>query len=566
MTVSYSPILTLESQDLLQEASAERVELIEQLLAIGTALSSSNDLGELLNLILYKSREITCSDAGSVYLIDRSDTQPKLIFKVAQNDSLPHASFQEYAMPLTRKSLAGYVALTGEILHLPDAYDLPLDVPYQLDRSFDINMPYRTCSVLVLPMQDQDGEIIGVLQLINRKLRRDIVVTTQNALEVTQTYSDWEERIVRSLASQAAISIERNHLQQSIENLFEGFVKASVEIIEARDQTTSGHSERVAELTVRLGQEASSITTGPLRSIYFGDRQLQEIRYAALLHDFGKVGIPEAILGKQKKLYPEQLEVVRHRFALAQRTLEMDCAQTKFKYLIEHPSHKHDNSNSTSGCSHCQKLKQLDAQLEQTIYTLKHYWDLIQELNEPDVILTRQFHAFSEETHAQLTALSQYTYRDINGQLQPLITEEEMAQLLVTRGNLTPQERLEIESHVTHTYHFLKRIPWTKHLKSVPTIAYGHHEKLDGTGYPQGLKQEDIPIQTQMLTIADIYDALTASDRPYKRRLPINTVMAILRQEASKNKINSDLVELFEQRQVFTVLGHTLPADSHSVA
>lgn len=566
MTISYSPILTLESQDLLQEASAEKVELIEQLLAIGTALSSSNDLGELLNLILYKSREITCSDAGSVYLIDRNDAQPKLLFKVAQNDSLPHASFQEYAMPLTRQSLAGYVALTGEILNLPDAYDLPLGVPYQLDRSFDITMPYRTCSVLVLPMQDQDGEIIGVLQLINRKLQRELVVTTENAMEIMQSYSDWEERIVRSLASQAAISIERNHLQQSIENLFEGFVKASVQIIEARDQTTSGHSERVAELTVRLGQEASSITSGPLRAIYLGDRQIQEIRYAALLHDFGKVGIPEAILGKRKKLYPEQLEVVRYRFALAQRTIEMDCAQTKFKYLIEHPDHRHLGDTSTSGCSHCQKLKQLDSQLSQTVDTLNHYWDLIQELNEPDVILTRQFHAFSEETHAQLSALSQHTYRDTDGTLKPLISEEEMAQLLVTRGNLTPQERLEIESHVTHTYHFLKGIPWTKHLKGVPTIAYGHHEKLDGTGYPQGLKQDEIPIQTQMLTIADIYDALTASDRPYKRRLPINTVMAILRQEASKNKINSDLVELFEQRQVFTVLGHTLPADSHSVA
>ena len=141
-----------------------------------------------------------------------------------------------------------------------------------------------------------------------------------------------------------------------------------------------------------------------------------------------------------------------------------------------------------------------------------------------------------------------------------------MAQLLITRGTLTSQERLAIESHVTHTYHFLKRIPWTKHLKGVPSIAYGHHEKLDGSGYPQGLKEDEIPIQTQILTIADIYDALTASDRPYKRRLPINTVLKILRHEAAKNKLNSDLVELFEQRQVFTVLGHTLPVDAHSVA
>ncbi|HEY9819947.1 MAG TPA: HD domain-containing phosphohydrolase [Candidatus Sericytochromatia bacterium] len=565
MTVSLSPFATLESKELL-DVSAERVDLIEQLLAIGTALSSSNDLGELLNLILSKSREITCSDAGSVYLIDRSNAAPKLLFKVAQNDSIPSNSFKEFAMPLTQKSLAGYVALTGESLNLPDAYNLPLGVPYQLDRSFDTTMPYRTCSVLVLPMQDQDGEVIGVLQLINRKVKPHVVFTTENALEVTQPYSEWEERIVRSLASQAAISIERNQLQQSIENLFEGFVKASVQIIEARDPTTSGHSERVADLTVRLSEEASAIATGALRSVYFSDRQIQEARYAALLHDFGKVGIPEALLGKQKKLYPEQLEVIRHRFALAERTLEMECAQTKFRYLLEHPSHRHSDNTEASGCSHCQNLEKFDKQLAQTIETLKHYWELLQELNEPDLLLTRDFHAFSEETSAQLSALSQYTYRDTDGLTKPLISEVEMGQLLVPRGNLTASERARIEAHVTHTYHFLERIPWTKHLKGVPAIAYGHHEKLDGTGYPQGLKQEEIPIQTQILTIVDIYDALTASDRPYKRRLPVETALRILRQEATKNKINGDLVELFEQRQVFTVLGHTLSIDAPSVA
>jgi HD-GYP domain-containing protein (c-di-GMP phosphodiesterase class II) len=565
MTVSLSPIVTLESQDLLK-ASSEKVDLIEQLLAIGTALSSSNDLSELLHLILSKSREITCSDAGSVYLIDRSESEPKLLFKVAQNDSIQSHTFKEFAVPLTKKSLAGYVALTSESLNLPDAYNLPPGVPYQLDRSFDTSMPYRTCSVLVLPMQDQDKEVIGVLQLINRKLKADVPFTKENAQEVTQPYSEWEERIVRSLASQAAISIERNHLQQSIENLFEGFVRASVQVIESRDPTTSGHSERVADLTVRLTEETNAITAGPLRSIYFSARQIQEARYAALLHDFGKVGIPEALLGKRKKLYPEQFEVIRHRFALAERTLEMECAQNKFRYLIEHPSHTHQADDSDSSCSHCQSLEKFDQQLAQTVETLKHYWELLQELNEPDVIVTRDFHAFSEETSAQLSVLSQYTYRDTDGVTKPLISEAEMAQLLVPRGNLTAQERAKIESHVTHTFHFLERIPWTKHLQGVPKIAYGHHEKLDGTGYPLGLKQEDIPLQAQILTIVDIYDALTASDRPYKRRLPVDTAIRILRQEAAKNKINNDLVDLFEQRQVFTVLGHALLVDSHSVA
>ncbi|MBW4649982.1 MAG: GAF domain-containing protein [Kastovskya adunca ATA6-11-RM4] len=546
-------------------ADTESVELIEQLLAIGTALSSSSDLEELLCLILSKSREITNSDAGSVYLVDRSEAIPKLGFKIAQNDSLPEVGFQKFEVSLNPKSLAGYVAITGESLNLPDAYNLLPGVPYQFDRRFDQTIPYRTCSVLVLPMQDQEGEVIGVLQLINRKIKPDVVITPENALAVTQPYSQWEERIVRSLSSQAAISIERNQLQGAIENLFEGFVRASVQIIEVRDPTTFGHSERVADLTVRLSEEVSSVSSGALRAIQFSDRQIQEIRYAALLHDFGKVCVPEAILSKRKKLYPQQLEVIRHRFALAQRTLEMEAVQAKYQYLLSTANHQHLD-NVLSNCPHCQHMQQHDTQLVQAIETLDRYWQLLLQLNEPEAIETKQFQALSEEALSELTALSQYTYRNIDGKLNPLITPSEIAQLMLPKGNLTPKERLGIEAHVKYTYNFLQRIPWTKHLKNVPAIAGAHHEKLDGSGYPQGLKQPDIPVQTQILTIADIYDALTASDRPYKRRLPVDTVLQILRGEAAKNKINTDLVELFEQRQVFTVLGHALPIDNHSAA
>jgi hypothetical protein len=282
-----------------------------------------------------------------------------------------------------------------------------------------------------------------------------VVFTTENAVDVTQPYSEWEERIVRVLLLRQQFQLNAITYNKVLKIYLKGFVRASVQIIEARDPTTSGHSERVADLTVRLTEEANAITTGPLRGIYFSARQIQEVRYAALLHDFGKVGIPEALLGKRKKLYPEQLEVIRYRFALAQRTLEMECAQTKFRYLMEHPSHKHLDDGSTSECSHCQSLTKFDKQLAQTIETLNYYWELLQELNEPDVILTREFHAFSEETSAQLSALAEYTYRDTDGVTKPLISEAEMAQLLVPRGNLTASERSSIEAHVTHTYHFL---------------------------------------------------------------------------------------------------------------
>lgn len=539
-----------DGQDFLQ-AVDERAELIEKLLAIGTALSGTHNLEELLSLILTKCREITVSDAGSVYLINRGSEFPSLIFKVAQNFSQPATSFREFAMPLTPKSLAGYVALTGNTLNLPDAYVLSPDVPYQLDQSFDRRIAYRTCSVLVLPMQNQQGETIGVLQLINRKVAAEVVVTAENALEVTQPYSEWERRIVQSLASQAAISIERNQLQDDIEHLFEGFVRASVQVIEARDPTTSGHSERVAELTVRLSQEVSEIRQGPLASVCFSDRQIQEIRYAALLHDFGKVGVPEAILVKAQKLYPLELEAIRTRFEMVRRTLTLQCVQAKYQQVLAQPFHLLQHVNAlTQPCVYCQELTALEIDLAHQLDKLEVFWHILLEANQPQVM--------AEEPLKQLEELVQYTYKDLDGIEKPLLTADEIEKLLVRRGNLTNLERLAIQSHVTHTYAFLTRIPWTKALKQVPNIAYGHHEKLDGTGYPRGLNASEIPIQSQMMAITDIYDALTAGDRPYKRSLLPANALKILYQEATHHKLNLELVQLFEQREVFATIGHQL--------
>lgn len=551
--------IALKIPQILQD-SPEKTELIEQLLDIGVALSDTEDLGELLNLILSKSREITCSDAGSVYLVDNSDNVPKLLFKAAQNASLPMLSFQEFAMPVTRTSLAGYVAITGESLNLPDAYNLPSEVPYKFQQSFDRDIGYHTCSVLVLPMQNREKEVIGVIQLINRKVKPDAKLTEENAKELTKSYSEWEERIVRSLASQAAISIERNQLQENIENLFEGLVKASIQAIEARDLCTSGHSERVAELTVRLAEEANRVQGGRLSLVNFSDRQIKEIRYAALLHDFGKIGVPEAILNKEKKLYKDQLETIRQRFAVARRTLEWECVQAKYQNLLEHSSYLHQPDNqqeeNQEECPECVKIEKLDGELEEKKQLLETYWEVLLKANEPNIL--------AEEPLKKLRKLSVYTYKDVDGLQKPLLSPEEMMQLTVSKGNLTPKERSAMEAHVTHSYEFLKRIPWTSDLKEIPEIAYGHHEKLDGTGYPRGLRGQEIPIQAQIMVIADIYDALTAGDRPYKNGLSIGIALEIMWAEAAQNKINRDFLELFEQRQVFKVLGHNLEEGADS--
>ncbi len=551
----------LASQGLINQKLTNQ-DLVEQLLAIGTALSCTSNLGSLLNLILYKSREITCSDAGSVYLVDKSTNEPTLIFKTSQNDYLGKNTLEEFTIALTADSLAGYVALTGESLNIPDAYAIPDNVPYKMNQNFDRSIPYYTRSVLVLPMQDQEGETIGVLQLINRKINAQVNLTPEIAREVTQPYSVWEEQIIRSLASQAAISIERSQLQASIERLFEGFVKASVKIIEARDPTTSGHSERVAELTVRLTEEVNQVGIGTLGSWYFNNRQIQEVRYAALLHDFGKVSIPEQVLNKRKKLHASQLQIIHQRFTIVKQALQVQCSETKFRYLVEHPSaYKSHNHQPDFICDQCTYVTQLEADLQKAIAQLDAYWELVVQMNKPDLDQNRRFQVLTEETLLQLTELTRYTYRDMEGKTKPLLTSKEIQQLMVASGNLTPQERHKIQTHVSNTYEFLQQIPWTKYLKDVPQIAYAHHEKLNGTGYPQGLVGPEISFQTQILTIADIYDALTAADRPYKRRLDLRTAANILWSEAQKNHINQDLVELFLQRQVFTVLGHQMPLD-----
>jgi HD-GYP domain-containing protein (c-di-GMP phosphodiesterase class II) len=549
-SVGFVPIVP----ETLTSVAAER-GTIEKLLEIGTALSDCINLTELLDLILAKSREITCSDAGSVYLIDRSGNEPRLIFKTVQTDSLPHISGELASLPLSLESLAGYVAMTGESLNIPDAYALPSNVPYKFDPHFDREFNYRTVSVLVLPMQNRDGETIGVLQLIDRKLNAKLRITIDNALSITQPYSDWEQQIVRSVAAQAAISIERNHLLESIEGLFAGFVTAAVEAIESRDPNTAGHSARVAELSVRLSQEVNQVNTGIWRSIQFSDRQLQEIRYAAILHDFGKIAIPEIIIQKGKKLYPHQLAELSYRFNLVRHTWELECAEQKFAYLLNSPlPHQHE---AGSACLHCNYLQQFDRDLTAKLDRLQSNWELIDRLNQPAIVLTPELAETLATINTDLNQLAQYTYRDLHGNLQPLLTTAEIEQLLIPKGSLTTAERLLVESHVSHTDNFLRKIPWTKHLQDVPKIAGAHHEKLDGSGYPRGLTGADIPIQSQIMTIADIYDALSAGDRPYKPRLSLDRTLAILHQEADLGKIDRDLLTLFENRQVYHVLTDT---------
>jgi HD-GYP domain-containing protein (c-di-GMP phosphodiesterase class II) len=518
--------------DQLERQLTDRTRELKQVSDVGIALSTVRDHGVLLNMILTKARELSRADAGSLYLLGEENGDKVLRWKLAQNDSID-VSFEERVLRITKKSLAGYVALTGETLIIDDAYALPEDAEYEINRTFDEENGYLTRSILVFPMTNHVGDIIGVLQLINRKrVGSPGKLTAATVPNEVVPFDQETVEIMRSLSGQAAVAVENNLLYESIERLFEGFVTAAVTAIEQRDPTTSGHSFRVADLTVGLAKTVDGIDAGAYRDVRFTPDQIREIRYASLLHDFGKVGVREQVLVKEKKLYPMQLESIRSRFEYVMKSVEAECSKRKLDYLLQFGREGYEDFG-----------RRVDDEAQQQVEQLKKDFSFVSQSNEPTVLPEGEFQ--------YLQQLAQRDYADIEGQRRLLLHPEEAKILSIRKGNLDPMERYEIESHVTHTFNFLLKIPWTKDLVSVPHIAYAHHEKLNGRGYPRKLNATDIPIQSRMMTVSDIYDALTASDRPYKRAVPTDRALDILKMEMNDGLLDPALVNVFIEAKVY---------------
>jgi HD-GYP domain-containing protein (c-di-GMP phosphodiesterase class II) len=514
--------------------AALRSREIGELTRIGMALGTQRDLKALLEQILTKAREITQSDAGSLYLVETNEHGVKrLRFQLAETYSKPDVPFVEFTIPLDRTSLAGYAASTGESLRIDDAYFLPPDVEYSINRSFDERYGYRTKSMLVIPMKDHKEEIIGVVQLINRKRSYGVLIPTPDEVERhVVPYSKRTEELVTALAGQAAVAIENSRLYADIERLFEGFVNAAVQAIEQRDPTTFGHSGRVAGYTVNLATAVDRVGDGPYRHTRFSPEQIREIKYAGLLHDFGKVGVREQVLVKAKKLYPPDLELIRARHAFIRRSLETDFWRKRTERLEIQGREGYDEFVLTLEAAHLAEVGELD-----------RFLALVLQANEPTVL--------PEGSFEEIKAIADRTYPGVNGDNLPLLSADEVRYLTIRKGSLDDAERHEIESHVTHTYRFLQEIPWTRELQQIPIIAFGHHEKLDGTGYPRRISGEAIPIQTRMMTISDIYDALTAQDRPYKPAVARDKALDIMSHEVHGGQLDVDLFRVFVDAKVF---------------
>ncbi|HET6584235.1 MAG TPA: HD domain-containing phosphohydrolase [Nannocystaceae bacterium] len=519
---------------LLAAAAHDRARTADRLLEIGVSLNAERDPLRVLQLILAHAREITHADAGSIYLVEGDNE--RLSFKIADNDSIAANDLSEFTIPVSPSSIVGSTVLTGRTVRVADLYadmdpekTLP---PWTHDRSFDQRSGYQTRSMITTPMIAPDGRVLAVIQLINARKDHDgPLVTPEDFAARIEPFTEEDERLCTALASQGAVALENARLYAEIQALFEGFVRASVHAIEQRDPTTSGHSQRVADLTVALAEAADRAADGPFAATHYSREQLRELEYAGLLHDFGKVGVREEVLIKAKKLYPHQLALLSARFdhmrtALTVQLLEEQLARARAGVLDDADLRKR----------HAAALARVDEAVAAVMVA-----------NEPSVL--------RHEVGARIGQVATLSFTDPHGRTVRPIGHDELFALTVERGSLTPSERVEIQQHVTHTYDFLVRIPWSRDLQGVPEIAGKHHEYLDGTGYPARLPAPAIPLQARMMTVADIFDALTASDRPYKRAVPVPHALDILRAEAGAGKVDARVLDLFVEARVFEALG-----------
>ncbi|MFC1671250.1 HD domain-containing phosphohydrolase, partial [Spirochaetota bacterium] len=522
----------------------------EDLINIGKALQSEKDPDNLFRLILFLSKKITGADAGSIYVVEADENGGKrLRFKYSHTFSR-EIPLEEFVMDMNKKSIAGYVAVTGDVLNIPDVYNLPSSATYSFNKSFDKSNNYICRSMLVVPMKNHLDEIIGVIQLINSK---EDILNRLNSEEneafnlMLESIEDFDNYVVtfdskydsllEAIAGQAAIAIENNRMIKQIQSQFEEFVKASVTAVESRDPATSGHSFRVAEICKAMVVAINEEKGGSFKDVEFKENEIREIELAALLHDFGKVYIDLNIFMKAKKLFPKDLDNLSIRLDYLYRFTELEYS-IKEKNLL-----KEDNKGKVE-----KEIEKLNKEKKDKLSEIKEIKEKVIVLNEPTVTDRDPEEVLNEI----IEGIQKMECYDVENEKVDVINNDDRLNLCIKRGSLNPLERKEIESHVVHTHNFVSKIPWPPEYKNIPEIALRHHETLDGSGYPNGIKGKDnLLIQSRIMTVADIYDALSATDRPYKKAVPLKKVLEILKEEGDRGKLDSELVDVFINHRIY---------------
>ncbi len=500
---------------------------LEYLNEVGTALSQEKDINRLLQTILTAARKITNADGGTLYRV----VDGKLNFEIMLNESLDIAMggttgnpIPFYPIPLklpngepNKTMVAAYAALTGESVNIADVYAVE-GFDFSGTRSFDQKTGYRSKSALTIPMRDHDNELIGVLQLLNARTPTGEVAAFTNE----------DQRLAQSLASQAAIALTNRMLISQLEALFESLIALINTAIDEKSPYTGGHCERVPALTMMLADAAMETKVGPLAGFHMGDRDRYELKIAGLLHDCGKITTPVHVVDKSTKLEKifDRVEFVAQRFEILKRDEQITFLKAQ---LASDSQDAVRNAEATYEAA----LKQIDDDC-----------DFIRRVNVGG-------ERMSELDQARVRSIAGRVFIDEQGEPAPFLSNDERDNLTIPYGTLMPAERGIINYHINATINMLEALPWPKHLKNVPEFAGGHHERMDGKGYPRGLTREQMSIQARIMGIADIFEALTAKDRPYKPGKPLSETLAILGKFAVNGHIDPDLFQIFVREKVW---------------
>ncbi len=501
-------------------------ERLEQLNQIGVALSKETDINRLLEAILVAAQKITRADGGTLY---RMTEERSLKFEIMRNDTLgiamggttgtpipfyPLNLFDKEGAPIT-SMVAAYAVHHDQSVNIADAYTEE-GFDFAGTKNFDKKTGYRSQSFLTVPMKNHENEIIGVLQLLNAK---------DPGSGSVSAFSKEDQQLAESLASQAAIALTNRLLINHLENLFESFINLINAAIDDKSPYTAGHCSRVPQLTMLLAEAVNEVKVGPLREFSMTDKDRYELKIAGLLHDCGKVTTPVHVVDKATKLQTifDRVHLVDTRFEVLKRDAEIAALKAKL----------------------ADPAADADAQLAQRLREIEEDREFLRTANVGGELMND-----ADQQRVQKIS-ARYRWRDVDGRETDFLTDDEVENLTIRAGTLTATERQIINHHIEVTIQMLEALPWPKHLKNVAEYAGGHHERMDGKGYPRGLTREQMSVQARCMGIADIFEALTAKDRPYKKGKTLTESLTILGKFKLGGHIDPDLFDVFMWEKVY---------------
>jgi HD-GYP domain-containing protein (c-di-GMP phosphodiesterase class II) len=505
----------------------KQLDQIRRLNQIGTALSAEKNLDRLLEMIVDEAREFTNADGGTLYIM--SDDEEELHFAIVQNTSLnirmggtggkitwPSVRLKNLDGKPNHANVSAYAAIRGQVVNISDVYHAE-GFNFEGTRRFDAETGYRSKSMLVVPMRNHENDIIGVLQLLNAQIEGQAEVVL---------FSMENQKMTESLASQAAVAISNKRLIHDLENLLESFIRTIATAIDEKSPYTGGHVRRVSELTMAIAEKINKSAEGPYADIRFDEDELKELHISAWLHDVGKITTPEYIVDKGKKLETiyNRMEALKARFEILKRDYTIEALKKGNRQREEYRAEK-------LNCDVGEDERDLDADC-----------DFLADINMGTKLMDKKM----------LDRLKGIAGRKwiLGEDLQSFLSDEEVYNLSIPVGTLTDKEKEIVKNHVTVTHKMLCQLPFPKKLKNVSYYASSHHERIDGAGYPFGLKGDEIPLQARIIALADVFDALTAKDRPYKKDKTLSEAIKIMRYMVNDNHIDRDLFELFIKERI----------------